>query len=220
MLQKNNLKYQWPAQFPGLLLLCLIIGFMGTAALISFSIQNHFQLLFGLLAIIISTIYNQKILGISLRSSKGFKAFTISAVAIIAGVLIPAAQNSFSNTSIFFLILYGLAQLFFIAALCIAADIRDIEEDKEDHIKTFPVAAGLIISKNLIALLLIFQLMLIGISYNLGYLNIAKLEAFMIVSMISILFSRKLNDQKSYFYFIFGVDGLILGQSICILIIS
>jgi 1,4-dihydroxy-2-naphthoate octaprenyltransferase len=216
MFQKNNFKYSWPAQYPGVLMLCLIIGFAGSAALISFGLDNPLKILLGFLAALLSLFYNQKIIGIHLRSLKGLKAFTIGMVAIITGVLIPAADQSYQDISTLFLLLFSLSQLFFISALCIAADIRDVEEDKEDGIKTIPVAAGLPFSKNTIVLLLTIQLTFLFILFNLSYINIAQLEAFVAISLFCILFISELQPKNSYFYFILGIDGFIAGQTLSI----
>ncbi len=220
MTQKNNLKYLWPAQYPGLLLFSLIIGFTGSVALISYSINNPSKIILAISAILLAVFYNQKILGIRLRSSNGMKALTIAMVAIITGVIIPAAKNSFTNIPLFFLLLFSLAQLFFITALCIAADIRDIGEDRVDQIKTFPVAAGIVISKRLIQLLFILQLVLLLILYNLSCISISQLEAFFAVSMLSMIFIHQLQTKNSYFYYIIGIDGLIACQSISVILIN
>jgi len=220
MQQKNNLKYLWPAQYPGLLILSLITGFTGFVDLISYCINNPTKIVLAISALLLAIFYNQKILGIRLRSSKGIKALTIAMVAIITAVIIPAAKNSFTDISLFFLLLFSLAQLAFITALCIAADIRDIGEDREDQIKTFPAAAGILISKRLIQLLFILQLVLLLILYNLSCISISQLEAFFAVSMLSIIFIHQLQPKKSYYYFIIGIDGLIACQSISVILIN
>lgn len=218
--QKNNFKYLWPAQHPGLLLLCLLVGFIGSAAFITFGMNSLFKLMLGSLAAILSLFYNQKILGIRLRSLKGFKAFTIGMVAIITGVFIPAADESNHLISGLFLMLFSLSQFFFISALCIAADIRDIEEDREDKIKTFPVAGGLRLSKNIITLLLILQLLFLLILFNLSYINTAQLEAFVAISLFCILFVRQLRPEKGYSYFIIAIDGIIACQALSLFLVK
>jgi 1,4-dihydroxy-2-naphthoate octaprenyltransferase len=220
MSQKNNLKYLWPAKYPGLLLLCLMVGFIGSVALITSCINNPIKIFMASIAFALAVLYNQNILGIHLRSSKGFKAFTIAMVAIITGVLIPAAKNSFTSIPFLFLLLFSLAQLCFITALCIAADMRDIEEDREDRIKTFPAAAGILTSKRLILLLFIFQLLLLFIQYNHSFITIQQLEAFFAISLLSMIFIHRLEPKNSYSYFIIGIDGLIACQSLSVILIQ
>lgn len=218
MIKIKSIKYQWPAQYPGLLLLSLIIGFTGTMALITESIITPMQLLFGIIAGTIALLYNQKIIGIHLRSIKGVKAFSIASVSIIAAVFIPAAKFPITEVNLLLIALYALAQFLFISALCIASDLRDIDEDKEDQIKTFPVAAGAAISKKIISILMCIHLLLLFIIYNLNFMDLHQLEGYLMVSMLTLLFIANLNPSKSYYYFILGIDGLILCQSISILI--
>jgi hypothetical protein len=218
MLQKDNLKYTWPAQFPGLLFLSLLVSFAITVGLITICLHQISQLFLALIAGILAISYNLNIFGIHLRSKKGCKALVIAIVAVISSVLIPIANVTWDHIDGISLLLYTIAQFLFITALCIAADMRDVTEDREDKIKTFPVAAGLTIAKKIIFLLLVLQTMLLIVSFQLGNINLHQLEAFMLVSLLTVLFIGQLHQNKSYFYFILGIDGLILLQTICILI--
>lgn len=221
MLNAQNLKYQWPSQYPGLLLLALMVGFAGTTALFSYSITNLAKMLAGLIACFLALFYNQKIWGIQLRSLKGFKAFTIAAVAVITAIVIPIAdQQIWKSISFLGLILFIVAQFFFITALCIAADIRDVDEDKEDKIKTFPVASGMHLSKKLILLVLFFQIVLLIIQYQISFISIQQLEGMLLVSMLSMLVSYHITSKNTYYYFILTIDGLIVMQTLSIYIIG
>lgn len=218
MLLKHNLKYAWPAQFPGLLFLSLLLSYTLIAGLFTICLHQVAQLLLATIAGFIAISYNQNIFGIHLRSKKGFKAFVIAAVAVIAGVLIPIANLTWNKIEGFSVLLYTTAQFLFITALCIAADMRDVTEDREDNIKTFPVAAGLSVSKKIIMILLILQGTLLFIAFKLTHINLHQFEALILVSLLSILFTSQLYQHKSYFYYVLGIDGLILCQTICILI--
>ncbi len=221
MLNKQNLKYMWPANYPGLLLLCLIFSFAGSAALLSFYINNPAKVFLGFAAGFIAIIYNLKIFGIQLRSIKGLKAFTIALVTIIPSIFIPIAEeNIWSKIDPIGLALFSFAQFSFITALCIGADIRDIQEDKEDKVKSFPVVAGIQISKKFIYLLLLIQASLFIILYEISFLNFKQLELFLLVCLLSMLITNQLNSNKSYSYFIFVIDGLIMAQSTGIYLLS
>lgn len=211
----------WPGNFPGILLLSLIIGFAGSAALLSFYIDNPVKVFLGLVAGFIAIIYNLKIFGIQLRSIKGLKAFTIALVTIIPSIFIPIAEeNIWSKIDPIELALFSFAEFFFITALCIGADIRDIQEDKEDKIKSFPVAAGIQISKKIIYLLLLIQATFFIVLYEISFLNFKQLELFLLVCLLSMLITNQLNSKKSYYYFIFVIDGLIITQSTGIYLLS
>lgn len=218
---KNNLKYQWPSTYPGLLLLSLLIGFTGSAALFTLSIDSSSKLVLAAIAAVIALSYNQNIIGFRLRSVKGLKSFTIALVSVITAVCIPVADYLIENTSIIFPVaLYTVSQFFFIAALCIVADIRDISEDKVDKIKTFPVAAGESISKKIVMLLLSLQMVILFIVYQLDFINIQQLEMMFLIAMMSMLVSYHISIKNSYYYFILVIDGLIACQTIGLIILS
>lgn len=220
MFTASGPKYLWPARYPGLLLLSLIIGYTGAVALISACLNTAPKIFLALIAGCIALVYNQRVFGIHLRSLKGVKAFSIALVSVITGVLIPAFKTPFAEIHFLNLLLYAFAQLFFIAALCIAADIRDLDEDRQDNIKTFPVSAGEKISKKLILLLLCIQLIFQAILFNLAYFNLQQLEVFLVISILSMLFTSHLSPKNSYAFFVFGVDGLIACQTICMLLLN
>lgn len=221
MRSSQNLKYRWPAEFPGLLLLSLIIGFVGSMALVTYSINNLYKLAFGLIAGFIAMNYNLGLFGLRLRSIKGFKAFTIALVSVITSIIIPVANpNTWQQIISLDFIVYAFSQFFFVAALCIAADMRDTEEDREDHIKTFPVVAGIELSKKLILLLLVFEIILLVILFQRSYLEVKQLESMILVSMLSMLVSYQLQSKNSYYYFVLIIDGLIAIQSCSILILQ
>jgi 4-hydroxybenzoate polyprenyltransferase len=219
MLSKVNLKYAWPSQYPGLLLLCLIVGFIGSLAFVTQSINNLYKVILGFTAGFIAINYNIQIFGFRLRSGKGLKSFTIAAVSVITAILIPVATKN--NLNLFIgldFILFTLAQFFFITSLCIAADIRDMAEDKEDAIKTFPVAAGIELSKKFILILLLLNIVLLIILNQRLFLNMQQLECLLLVSMLAMIISFQINPKNSFYYFILIIDGVIALQALSILI--
>jgi len=220
MFESTNTKYLWPASYPGLLMLSLILGLMGSVALVTFCIHNAFQIAIGIIAGALALFYNQNIAGINLRSKKGYKPFTIAMVSIITAVLIPVFKKPIVEIDFQLLAFYAIAQWFFISAMCIAADMRDLEEDRQDHIKTFPVSAGLNISKKIIYLLLSIQIALMVLLYACSYINIQQFEVFILSSLLSILLVFQLNTLQSYYFFVLAIDGLILSQAFGLLILS
>jgi 1,4-dihydroxy-2-naphthoate octaprenyltransferase len=140
---------------------------------------------------------------------------------VITSIIIPVANpNTWQQIISLDFIVYAFSQFFFVAALCIAADMRDTEEDREDHIKTFPVVAGIELSKKLILLLLVFEIILLVILFQRSYLEVKQLESMILVSMLSMLVSYQLQSKNSYYYFVLIIDGLIAIQSCSILILQ
>lgn len=166
-------------------------------------------------------MYNQKFLGIQLRTKKGLKAFVIGLVSIITTILIPTTNFS-SLYSIDFLkiLLFSLAQLLFVSALCVAADIRDTTEDHEDGIKTFPVILGISSSKKLVIVMLLINVFLLFIMTESAFLSFKQFEMLCIISLLSILFTSSLNQKNSYYFYILLIDGLILSQAIGVFLLK
>lgn len=173
------------------------------------------------MAAILALLYNVKIRGLQFRGKKGFKPFIIAFVTIITTTLIPVsdaiASNKISPTDF---ILFSLAQLFFIASLCVAADIRDIVEDREDAIKTYPVVAGVNLTKKFILLLISISLVFFYLLFYSEVLSFKQLELLICISLLTLLLCAQLNQQHSYYYFILMIDGLILCQSVGLILIS
>ena len=218
---KENLKYQWPSHFPGFLFLSLIISFVACASLITICITNYKSFLLGGLACLNSLFYNHKLLGVQLRVIKGLKAFVISLVSVITTVLIPCSNfNEFSHTIFFKVTFFTLAQFLFISALCITADIRDTTEDHEDGIKTYPVILGISTSKKLVLVMLLLNILLLYIMLESDYLSFKHFEMLSTITLLSILFTNQLNTKSGYYLFVILIDGLILCQAICALLLK
>jgi 4-hydroxybenzoate polyprenyltransferase len=156
-----------------------------------------------------------------LRSIKGIKAFAIALVVIITGMIIPSMDDLlFINNNYTSYALYLGAQLIFIASLCIAGDIRDIREDRDDKIKTFPVITGQHFSKIISSLLLICHVTVMFLLWQIEALQLNQFELFLVIDLIGIMLISRLKETDHYYYFIMMIDGLILMQAIGLLLIE
>lgn len=142
----------------------------------------------------------------NLRSIPFLKSFIIGLVWTLICVIAPLELTGVSNGKINF----AIAQLLFITALCVLFNIRDVEQDIRSNTYTIPVLYGVKVAK-------IFTYFLLA-----GYLFACYLSSsewrFMAVSVITFLasyvFTLASNPQRHNFYYLLGVDGLILAQSI------
>jgi 4-hydroxybenzoate polyprenyltransferase len=143
----------------------------------------------------------------ALRRMPVSKIFLIGGVWAYTSVFIPLLYNesvfSFSNIGVSELS-YIIAQLFFIAAICVPFDIRDFENDRQNSIKTLPVQFGLGKSKT------------IGIVVLLAYIflaqNTTQFAVFGITGLLGILLIYFSYEHKHRYYFSVLVDGLIILQ--------
>ena len=218
---KSNLKYRWPAQNPALLLLCLVVAFAGSMSLLNLCINSFPKLIAITIAFTVALCYNAPLNMMPLRSIKGIKAFAIALVIIITGMIIPSMDDLlFINNNYTCYALYLGAQLIFIASLCIAGDIRDIREDRDDKIKTFPVITGQHFSKIISSLLLICHATVMFLLWQIEALQLNQFELFLVIDLIGIMLISRLKETDHYYYFIMMIDGLILMQAIGLLLIE
>lgn len=142
----------------------------------------------------------------NLRSIPLLKSFIIGFVWSLICVIAPLGIDSITNEKIHF----ATAQLLFIAALCVLFNIRDVEQDRATGTFTVPVLYGIRTAKLLTALILC------------GYLAVnffvSSDPAFMAISSVTFLlglvFTLFSSPQRHGFYYLYGVDGIILIQSI------
>jgi 4-hydroxybenzoate polyprenyltransferase len=201
MYDKRNLKYRWPAQNPAILLLCLVAAFAGTMSLASFCIDTVAKITAVAIALLIAMLYNIPIVFLPLRSRKGLKPFAIASVVVISGVIIPALhQTKFQSHNYAAFSLYLLAQLLFIAALCIAGDIRDRQEDREDKIQTFPVITGEHFSKKISTVLLLCHIFIMFLLWQIESILLNQFELFLFIDLIAVVLFWRLKEKDSYYH--------------------
>jgi 4-hydroxybenzoate polyprenyltransferase len=174
---------------------------------------------------LISIAYNLPIFSIddtrfSLRNIPGVKLFIIAMVWAASCVLLPIfeiAGNNYSTITLNETILLFLKRLFFIAAIAVQFDVRDIFQDKSNRLKTIPVIFG---EKNS---LLICQVLLA--SYLLLLFNFTKkIDGNFFALSLTILLSGwlifKSKWKKNEYYYFLLLDGTMMLQLIMLLIFS
>lgn len=142
----------------------------------------------------------------NLRTIPVVKSFTVGAVWVLVCVVAPLEGTGWTTPKIFFCII----QLFFISALCVLFNIRDVEKDRESHTHSVPVLFGIQKAKIFNYAILLFYLSLTP------YVEIS-LKFFVIcfiTFMISCLFTQRSFPENHPFYYTFGVDGIIIIQSL------
>jgi 4-hydroxybenzoate polyprenyltransferase len=203
---EDNPKYSWYTKHRRviftLIILLLLVSFN---FLWHFFIDNTKHLIVYSMLSIISILYFLPPL--QLKKYGILKPFLISAVFVLIAILIPL--NFKITTQIIF---YTIAQWFFIGALCVLFDVRDIEADKEKKINTVPILAGIKNTK-IIAIGLFCIYLVLSLFINNNELTFSALVTFCLSIVITLICSIKRNN---YFYLVL-VDGLILLQLIFII---
>lgn len=156
----------------------------------------------------------------SLRNIPGVKLFIIAMVWTASCVLLPIltieATNSATITLNETILLFSM-HFFFIAAIAVSFDIRDIFQDKSNELKTIPVIFGeknsLLICQILLATCL---LLLFNFTEKIDG-NFFALSLTIFISGWLILKSKW--KKNEYYYFLF-LDGTMILQLIMLLIFS
>ena len=108
-------------------------------------------------------------------------------------------------------------RFFFMIAICIPFDIRDLQIDKKESIQTLPHFIGESNAKK-IALLCIF---ISGIALLMEYvgetINIKTFTALIISTIVTAIFIAKTNTKRSEYFYVAGIDGTMLIQGMLIL---
>ncbi len=142
----------------------------------------------------------------NLRSVPFLKSIIIGFVWILICVIAPLGITEFNKAETSFC----LAQLFLITALCVLFNIRDVEQDKITKTYTVPVLYGTQKAK-------IFALILLA-GYLIAFFFVSATLSYIVVSsavfFISGMFAINSFPKSHPFYYLFGVDGIILLQSI------
>jgi len=162
-------------------------------------------------------VYKNKNTIFRLREISYLKIFLISFVWAAATILLPIIQSgiSFNKEHIFIML---TERFLFIFAIAIPFDIRDMEADMEDKLKTIPLLIG---KKNSLILanvtLVLFTIVFLAHHQphrDLWFINLAL--ALSAVTSFFFLNNKKL--QSKHFYYSGILDGTLLLQGVLVLI--
>ncbi|WP_326984194.1 hypothetical protein VUJ46_06525 [Chryseobacterium sp. MYb264] len=181
-------KYQYTRHFFKILILNAIGGII--SALLIYHNHNEIRLLKWFIIVVLGLLYNSFFLDVYIRKIPFLKVFYVGLVWALVNCWLTLPEF---NLSIF------LISFFFITALVLPFDIRDM---KSDTVQTFPMLIGVQNTKH-IAYLLIFVSNILSIFYlDLNYSIAFFLSS--IVTYILIYFSENERDDS---YFSFGVES-------------
>jgi 4-hydroxybenzoate polyprenyltransferase len=142
----------------------------------------------------------------NLRSIPFLKSLIVGTVWVLVCVVAPLAGTEPTDAKINF----SLAQLFFITALCVLFNIRDMEQDKLTNTFTVPVLYGINAAKVFAVLLLLAYL---GACYftNAGFKH---MTTALVTFLLGVYLSLRSSPKRHGFFYLYAVDGLIMVQSI------
>lgn len=180
-------KYQRTQYFFKILILNVITGVI--CALLIIYNHNEIRLVKWFVIVVLGLLYNSFFLDVYIRKIPLLKVFYVGLVWALMNCWLTLPEF---NSPIFFI------SLFFITALVLPFDIRDMERDT---VKTFPKLIGVQNTKY-IAYLFIFISDILAIFY----LDYHYSMAFFLTSIISYIFIYYSENKRDDAYFSFGVE--------------
>lgn len=142
----------------------------------------------------------------NLRAIPFLKSFIIGLVWTLICVVAPLEPQFYHQQQVFFC----FSQLLFIAALCVLFNIRDVEQDKLAGTHTVPVLYGVTIARIFTIILLLAYLAAAYLAQPAFLFTMSSFATF----VISIYFTINSRPGRHSFFYLLGVDGIILVQSI------
>ncbi len=142
----------------------------------------------------------------NLRAIPFVKSFTVGLVWVLVCVIAPLEEYPWETPKVFFC----LTQLFLISALCVLFNIRDTEEDRKSGTHSIPVLFGIKKAKTVTYAILLFYLSLAPYAQ----LSFHFFVGCLIIFTLSCVHTVKASLQNHPFFYTFGVDGIILVQSL------
>ena len=206
---KNDSKYTWYTKNRRLIFTLIILTISCSFNfLVTFFLQNVTSLIvYGCLGVL-SIFYFLPPL--QLRKYGLLKPFIITFVIICTSVILPLA-TTFNKVTL----IYAVNQFFFIAALCICFDIRDVEIDALGNQKTIPIKFGITNTKYLVVALLLFYLATGFFVPNTYFPTTA-----IFVTVLSILLTIFAKPKRHYYFYLLLVDGAIIVQCLLLLFLN
>ena len=176
----------------------VLISFLGS---IYFCLEFQFKTLILIAVITAISIFYP----FYLRSIPRLKVFIISLVWSIITVGLLVIENDIQLEWSILLELFS--RFFFILAITIPFDIRDIYYDS-NRLQTIPQLFGLLNAKIISISSTLFFLSINTIQYYINVINSLSLLAIIFTSIISIVLILDSHPKKSHFFFGFWVEGL------------
>ncbi|HET7818843.1 MAG TPA: UbiA family prenyltransferase [Bacteroidia bacterium] len=214
----NANKHKWVRENPRLFLCSTIVSVVGFIIAI---LMAKKEVVIALLPVAILTFFYSVPFAwksdrtIRLRDLPFLKIFIISFVWSYCTILLPVTYSNiaFDRLHLFLML---MERFLFIFAITIPFDIRDIEVDKQNRLKTLPLILGV---KNswLLSYILLSLFLLIAIFHYTIYNNGIILISF-VISALTTYFFLSLNKFKKLTYYHYGIlDGTMFLQGILVL---
>lgn len=217
-------RHRWVRKNPKLALGILIVSAVGiVCGLLAWSNLNTILCLIPIacisLAYSIPCIKTSKGM-MRLRDVKGLKIIVISLVLGLTTVMLPLVfYNKLEASQPSELILVFVRRLFFIFAITLPFDIRDIEYDRENNVKTIPTLLGIKWSIRLSICALVLFIFLAGLqAFAFHTLSFSSMLALSTSALVALYLVIQVDKGKEELFYSLAVEGTMLLQLILVLV--
>lgn len=145
-----------------------------------------------------------------LRDLSYVKIFLIALVWPAITVVLPALE--LPHSPFYFLALMGVEKFFFLLAITLPFDIRDLEIDRYNNVRTIPTRIGVDASIRLAQCFLFLSLLCALLSFYLGWYSFNTLIGLLIALSITALLIQFSRTAKHDYYFTGFLDGTMALQ--------
>jgi 4-hydroxybenzoate polyprenyltransferase len=196
-------------------LLILTAAVFVIAGLYSFRLH---QFIFLFLAGFVAFVYSVPVL--PFKSKKRIKDFgvvkivTLVAIWTLVTVYLPAQEKVYSET---LFISTFVARFIFIFILCLMFDIRDVDIDSKENIKTIPLIAGRQKTRRIIYFLLVIFVLVSLLQYFQNN-NFIQFNGMLISAFATFFVVKISNREHADFFYLACVDGMMLLQAMLVII--
>lgn len=209
---QTSIRRAWIARNQKALRTLASIGFTGVA--ITFFL-NDFSLLKYLSPLLLLCLL-YFIPFIKLRQNPWLKLLTLVSVWTIVTSVVPLilSNSEFNSNSL----LHIAVRFWFMLAICIPFDIRDLHIDKADSVVTIPHLVGENKARWIAFSCMIIYGILIIPEYTLGMIDGKIFTALMLSALINTLIVLMSSTKRSEYFYVAGIDGTMLLQGVLLII--
>lgn len=188
------------------------IGFLGTC--ITFLYSDYKLLLYLSPLLLLSIVYFTPF--IKLRKHPLLKLLTLVLVWTMVTATTPLllANESIAVNHL----LHVAERFFFMIAICIPFDIRDLHIDKTENIQTIPHYIGEKKAKNMALLCISISGIILFIEYVGETIYIKTFVALILSTLVTAILIAATSSKRNEYFYVVGIDGTMLIQGIFILI--
>jgi 4-hydroxybenzoate polyprenyltransferase len=138
--------------------------------------------------------------------------------------MVTAVMPLLINNNIFSIIIENkfhiISRFFFMLAICIPFDIRDVKIDKFENVITIPQIIGEKKSVLLSVICMFVYIALLFFEYFLSNVNEPIFYAILLASILNIVILFLTNSKRSEFYYIGLIDGTMIIQGLIVMLVN